>query len=618
MRLISSGPPTAMMPSASWPASGSRLDRCCRRRACRRWTATSSGSAGRCARRPLRAAATRRASRARGPPARRRRAPRPGPAPRQGRRHRAQLPRPRRRGGRRGAAGPARLRQVAELGHRPRRRDPLGPGAHRPGRLRGRARGRDRPSGASRLRGRRPRPRVRLHLPQRRLGARPPVRRRPVGPRQVARHVLPDGAGARDRRRDPRPAGPRHPLPRQRRRSSRRPTPSQMFFGVAEIISYCSQAFTLEPGDVIATGTPGGVGIFRDPPILLADGDEVVVEIEGIGRLVNTCRFAPAAVAVGMTGPTERFLVTGALGCIGAWTVRALAREGAPVAAFDLGRDARRLRLIMTPDELAGVTFVVGDITDSPVSSGRSTTRGSPTSSISPRSRCRSAGPTRRAAPSSTSSGRSTSSRRSSAAAERMAPIVYTSSIGMLRGRGRRPGDRPARATTPPRTRRTTTASTSWRTRAPPGSTGSMTASSVGLRPMTVYGVGRDQGMTSGPTKAIVAAVLGQPVPRSRSVAPRSSSTPRTSPGPSSRRAAARSTAPTSSTCRARGRRAGLGRRHRRGGPRGTRPHRVRSGRAAVPLRDRPRRDRGARPAPGHAARGRHRRERGDLPQARR
>jgi 5-carboxymethyl-2-hydroxymuconate isomerase len=71
----------------------------------------------------------------------------------------------------------------------------------------------------------------------------------------------------------------------------------QMYFGVAAIISYCSRSFSLEPGDVIATGTPGGVGIFRDPPVLLGDGDVVVVEIEGIGRLVNTCRFEPALVA---------------------------------------------------------------------------------------------------------------------------------------------------------------------------------------------------------------------------------------------------------------------------------------------------------------------------------
>ena len=71
---------------------------------------------------------------------------------------------------------------------------------------------------------------------------------------------------------------------------------ADMYFGVATIISHCSQAFRLEPGDVIATGTPGGVGIFRDPPVLLGDGDEVVVEIERIGQLVNTCRFEPVAV----------------------------------------------------------------------------------------------------------------------------------------------------------------------------------------------------------------------------------------------------------------------------------------------------------------------------------
>ena len=61
---------------------------------------------------------------------------------------------------------------------------------------------------------------------------------------------------------------------------------------------------------------------------------------------------------------SERFLVTGALGCIGAWTVRALVKEGVPVVAFDLGNDPRRLRQVMTPDELSRVSFVPGDITD--------------------------------------------------------------------------------------------------------------------------------------------------------------------------------------------------------------------------------------------------------------
>jgi 2-keto-4-pentenoate hydratase/2-oxohepta-3-ene-1,7-dioic acid hydratase in catechol pathway len=66
---------------------------------------------------------------------------------------------------------------------------------------------------------------------------------------------------------------------------------SQMYFSVAQIISYLSRSFTLQPGDVIATGTPGGVGAFREPPRFLGDGDRVTVEIERIGRLENTCRF---------------------------------------------------------------------------------------------------------------------------------------------------------------------------------------------------------------------------------------------------------------------------------------------------------------------------------------
>jgi 2,4-didehydro-3-deoxy-L-rhamnonate hydrolase len=62
---------------------------------------------------------------------------------------------------------------------------------------------------------------------------------------------------------------------------------SQMIFSVAEIIAYVSQIITLEPGDLIATGTPAGVGVFRDPKVLLQDGDEVSVEIERVGTLTN-------------------------------------------------------------------------------------------------------------------------------------------------------------------------------------------------------------------------------------------------------------------------------------------------------------------------------------------
>jgi len=62
---------------------------------------------------------------------------------------------------------------------------------------------------------------------------------------------------------------------------------ANMVFGVAELIAFVSQAITLEPGDLIATGTPAGVGVFRDPPVLLQPGDEITIEIEGLGALTN-------------------------------------------------------------------------------------------------------------------------------------------------------------------------------------------------------------------------------------------------------------------------------------------------------------------------------------------
>jgi 2-keto-4-pentenoate hydratase/2-oxohepta-3-ene-1,7-dioic acid hydratase in catechol pathway len=64
-------------------------------------------------------------------------------------------------------------------------------------------------------------------------------------------------------------------------------TTADMIFGVAELISRLSRSFTLETGDVIATGTPPGVGWFRDPRRVLADGDTVTVEIGRIGALSN-------------------------------------------------------------------------------------------------------------------------------------------------------------------------------------------------------------------------------------------------------------------------------------------------------------------------------------------
>jgi 2-keto-4-pentenoate hydratase/2-oxohepta-3-ene-1,7-dioic acid hydratase in catechol pathway len=65
---------------------------------------------------------------------------------------------------------------------------------------------------------------------------------------------------------------------------------SNLIFSVPFLVSFCSQAFTLEPGDVICTGTPSGVGYFREPKVLMHDGDVMTVEVEGVGRLTNPCR----------------------------------------------------------------------------------------------------------------------------------------------------------------------------------------------------------------------------------------------------------------------------------------------------------------------------------------
>jgi 2-keto-4-pentenoate hydratase/2-oxohepta-3-ene-1,7-dioic acid hydratase in catechol pathway len=70
---------------------------------------------------------------------------------------------------------------------------------------------------------------------------------------------------------------------------------SDLIFSVPELIARLSHAFTLEPGDVIATGTPPGIGWSRDPKRFLRDGEEVAVEIDGIGRLANRARVVTTA-----------------------------------------------------------------------------------------------------------------------------------------------------------------------------------------------------------------------------------------------------------------------------------------------------------------------------------
>lgn len=63
-----------------------------------------------------------------------------------------------------------------------------------------------------------------------------------------------------------------------------------MIFSVAYLIEFITRAFTLLPGDIILTGTPHGVGVFRDPKIFMKSGDTITIEIEHLGTLSNPCR----------------------------------------------------------------------------------------------------------------------------------------------------------------------------------------------------------------------------------------------------------------------------------------------------------------------------------------
>jgi 2-keto-4-pentenoate hydratase/2-oxohepta-3-ene-1,7-dioic acid hydratase in catechol pathway len=62
---------------------------------------------------------------------------------------------------------------------------------------------------------------------------------------------------------------------------------SDMIWSVAELIEFITAAITLEPGDIVVTGTPSGVGVFRDPPIFLVPGDRARCEIDAIGAVEN-------------------------------------------------------------------------------------------------------------------------------------------------------------------------------------------------------------------------------------------------------------------------------------------------------------------------------------------
>jgi UDP-glucuronate 4-epimerase len=210
----------------------------------------------------------------------------------------------------------------------------------------------------------------------------------------------------------------------------------------------------------------------------------------------------------------ERFLVTGALGCIGAWTVRELVRQDVPVIGLDIGRDPRRLAQILGPDEMDRVTLVPGDITDL-ATLERTLGEHDITNVIHLAALqvpfCRADPPLGARVNVVGTVNVFEAVRRRIDAGKAMAPVVYTGSIGMFSASDVDAGSGQLREDAEPhpgnhygvyKFANEGNARVYWADSRVP---------SVGLRPMTVYGAGRDQGMTSSPTVAIAAAVLGVP-----------------------------------------------------------------------------------------------------------
>jgi len=101
----------------------------------------------------------------------------------------------------------------------------------------------------------------------------------PIGSVLVTPDELEPAAGLRLRSWRITPDGVEHPM--------QDGTTADMIWGIPELIEYITAVITLEPGDLIATGTPAGVGVFRDPPVFLEPGDRVRCEVEGIGSVEN-------------------------------------------------------------------------------------------------------------------------------------------------------------------------------------------------------------------------------------------------------------------------------------------------------------------------------------------
>lgn len=207
---------------------------------------------------------------------------------------------------------------------------------------------------------------------------------------------------------------------------------------------------------------------------------------------------------------SDRFLLTGALGCIGAWVTRNLVREGLEPVVFDLGSDPRRLKLIMTPEELARVSFVQGDITDLELIE-RTLDEHAITHVIHLAALqvpfCRANPPLgARVNVVGTVNMFEAVARRK----DRIDRVVYASSVAVYDAVDAGPGavvqhgqtGHPGNLYGVYKQANEGTARIYWQDNR---------VASIGLRPYTVYGPARDQGMTSSPTKAMFAAAVGKP-----------------------------------------------------------------------------------------------------------
>jgi nucleoside-diphosphate-sugar epimerase len=199
---------------------------------------------------------------------------------------------------------------------------------------------------------------------------------------------------------------------------------------------------------------------------------------------------------------TERFLVTGALGCIGAWTLRLLRDEGVPVVAFDLGTDDRRLRLVL-PEDLGGVTLVTGDVTDL-AALERTIAEHGITHVVHLAALLI---PQIKADPARGASVNVVGTTNVFEAARRggVRGVAYASSAavyGADDNGGAEDARRPATLYGVFKLANEATARIYWEDHE---------LRSVGLRPYVVYGPGRDQGLTADPTLAMEAAARGEP-----------------------------------------------------------------------------------------------------------